>query len=166
MIICSDPPVENHCACTSEPPTFVCTSASILTRTPATTNASEPVHLFLNPISEPLTLSARYFSAALYQSIYLCIFNKTLASITNKDDRCNISTNKCNRIRQVNAQQIDNLKIIYTLSKAAGLKGNNLMLTTTEAHHPTTFRFIEHYAWGPSRQPPTHPRTATWPPSI
>ena len=46
---------ENHYACASETWSFVCTSASIHARIPNTINASEPLHLFLNPISMPVT---------------------------------------------------------------------------------------------------------------
>ena len=38
---------------------------------PNTINASEPLHLFLNPNSMPVTLSPRYFGAPLYQSLNL-----------------------------------------------------------------------------------------------
>ena len=36
-----------------------------------TIDASEPLHLFLNPNSVPVTLSPRYFSVPLYQSLNL-----------------------------------------------------------------------------------------------
>ena len=62
---------ENHCTCTSEMSLFICTSAGIHARTLNTINAFKPLCLFLNPISMPVTLSPRYFSAPLYQSLNL-----------------------------------------------------------------------------------------------
>ena len=46
---------ENHCASTLETSPFVCTSADVHTRTPNTIIASEPLHLFLNPIFMSVT---------------------------------------------------------------------------------------------------------------
>ena len=46
---------ENHYACASEMFPFVCASARVHTG-PITINASEPLRLFLNPISVPVTL--------------------------------------------------------------------------------------------------------------
>ena len=46
---------ENHWACTSELPLFICVSASVHVGTQNTTNASELLCLFLNPIVAPVT---------------------------------------------------------------------------------------------------------------
>ena len=59
----------------------------------------------------PVTLSARYFSVPLYQSINLFTQQQTQVGITDEDDGHNALTNKYNELRQVNEQQIDNLKI-------------------------------------------------------
>ena len=53
-----------HCSSSAHLP------ASIL-ESLVTINASKPLHLFLNPNSMPVTLSPRYFSVPLYQSLNL-----------------------------------------------------------------------------------------------
>ena len=76
---------ENHCACTLELPPFVCTSASIHAGTSININASEPLCLFLNPISVPVTLSPGILVCPCTGVlIYLHIPNKTQAAIINK----------------------------------------------------------------------------------
>ena len=43
---------------------------------PNTTNASEPLHLFLNLIFTPVTLSPRNFSVSSYQSLNLFTYSQ------------------------------------------------------------------------------------------
>ena len=137
---------ENHCTCTSELPSFKCASAGICTRTPNTMSASKPLHLFLNPFSHLWNLwngMTRYFGAPSHQSLKFIDIFLTKHRQTNKDDGHNLLTNGYNKTRWVNAQQIDNLEIFTTLSKATGLQGKFLTWTTAKVHHPTTYK----YAW-------------------
>ena len=81
-----------------------------------TINASEPLCLFLNLNSVPVTLSPRNFVCPhTGVLIYLHTFNKTQADITNKDDGCNILTKilKKHKTWWVNAQLTDNLKYLH-----------------------------------------------------
>ena len=57
---------ENHCTYTSGTSLFICAFPGIHTGTLNNINASKPLHLFLNPISVPVTLSSRYFGVPLY----------------------------------------------------------------------------------------------------
>ena len=76
---------ENHCACTLETLSFICTSAGINTRTPYTINASEPLCLSLTQFPclwhSPPGISVCPHTGVL---IYLHIVNKTQADIINK----------------------------------------------------------------------------------
>ena len=92
--------------------------------------------------------------------------NKTQTSIINKDDECNVSTNKYNKIRWVNAQWIDNLKVFYTLSKAEGSKANVLHKQLPRCIIPLHLGMYEHHAAGPSGHLPAHPRVTTQPPAV
>ena len=51
---------ENHCECALETSPFVCISAGIHAGTPNTVITSEPLYLFLNPISVPVTYIHSY----------------------------------------------------------------------------------------------------------
>ena len=51
---------ENHWACTLVLPWFICKCASIHVRIPYYYKSSKPHRLFFNPLSMPVTLSARY----------------------------------------------------------------------------------------------------------
>ena len=55
----------------SETLPIIFTSTGIHARTPNTINASASLHLFLNPISLPVTLSPRYFGVPSYWSLNL-----------------------------------------------------------------------------------------------
>ena len=74
MIICSDPPVGKP-LCMHIGTADVHLLASLL-EPPNTTNASEPLHLFLNPIFTPVTLSPRCFGVPLYQSLNLFTYSQ------------------------------------------------------------------------------------------
>ena len=78
---------ENHYACTLELLPFVSASAGIHAGTPNTTNPSKPLHLFLNLIFMPVTLSPRYFSVPSYQSLNLFTYSQQNTSKYYKQTR-------------------------------------------------------------------------------
>ena len=62
---------ENHCACALVLPWFVCKCARVHVGIPYYYKSSEPRHLFSNPLSMPVTLSPRYFSAPSFITFLL-----------------------------------------------------------------------------------------------
>ena len=76
-MICSNLPAGNHCACTSDTLSFICTSAGVHARTANTINASKPLHLFLNPIFMLVTYVHMHVHMFGGKNPYVCVCRQT-----------------------------------------------------------------------------------------
>ena len=116
MIICSDLPAgkplcmhaqtANVCLCICQCPP----------QNPKYYKSSEPLCLFPNLNSLPVTLSPRYFSVPSYWSI-IYLHSKNTGNSYKEMKAMDIAYQLTSKIRWVNTQQVGNNKIIYKLLK-------------------------------------------------
>ena len=160
---------ENHCACASEALLFTAHLLASTLESPNTINAAKHLHLFLSPNSVSVTLSPRYFSAPLYQSLNLFTYFQQNTGRYNKQTRMMDATYWLryiqNEIWWVNAELTSNLKYLHarhTIHKGKKHKPTQTWLTS-RVHHFSLLSVYEHYAWVPvGIHPPPPPSSIIW----